>query len=210
MIWRVPLSIVLWALMFCLNTFLIILGWIVIPIAAALEAHVTSYDSDKAKKGENPMVLHFTWKWMFLWDNWEDGIANDMYWKAPNNFLQIIYWSCLRNPVNNLRRVPFLSVKIDPIKVFWVGEPHALPQFYDQKPPRSEWFFAWQDLYSNFFWQFKMFGSIWRFWIGWKIMPYDVRGVTDHRKESAGFASQFKRLKSPTYDQYPSVHPTRP
>jgi len=190
--WRLGYSIPIWILFLSLRTVLILFGWVTVPIAALLYFYGWQMDQDGV--GNARMEAHFTSRFMWLWDNQEDGIYNDTYWKAPNEFIQIVYWSCLRNPANNLRYVPYLSLKIDPKRVQWIGGPFIYPKFFDQKPPRPEWFFAWQGIYSNFFWQFNFRGEIYRAWIGWKIMPYDVNGVTDHREHSAGFATQFKRL----------------
>ncbi len=153
------------------------------------------------------VTWHFKDNFMWLWDNYEDGIANDTYWKAPNMFLQIVYWSCLRNPVNNLRIVKFLSCHIKPEKVKFVGSFGHTPSVlmkdnpviadsiyqYDTKIP--QWFFAWQDFYSTFYWQFRFFKKLYRFWIGWKIYPTDIYGVTEYRKFGAGFTLQFKKVK---------------
>jgi hypothetical protein len=55
---------------------------------------------------------------------------------------------------------------------------------------------TWCGIYSNLRVQFKMFGKIWRFWIGWKIYPHDSLGIdpSDYRANGAGFATQFKRI----------------
>jgi hypothetical protein len=92
-----------------------------VPIAAACKAYYAIFDPGKEAKGENPIVMHFTWGFMHLWDNYEDGIANDMYYKAPNTFLQIVYWSCFRNPVNNARITPPFRCIITPSKVRFIG-----------------------------------------------------------------------------------------
>jgi hypothetical protein len=184
-----------WVLFLAFRTALILLGWVLIPIAAAAKAYTSHYDKEKEAKNEHPWVYHWTWKIMRAYENPEDGIANQMYYKAPNRFLQIIYWSCFRNPTNGLRTMPYLSVKIDPDKVKWIGTDKPATEFDDNHVKVAEWFFAWHGLYSCIWVQFEMFGSIWRFWIGWKVFPYDTIGVTGHRlKYGAGFATQFKRL----------------
>lgn len=179
------------------------MGWILVPIAAACKAYYCIYDANKEAKGENPLVYHFTWKFMHLWDNYEDGIANDMYYKAPNLFLQIVYWSCLRNPRNNARITPPFRCLIKPELVRFVGTfggflgTGPLPELinsYDTKIPH--WFFAWQGAHSNFFIQFTIKKTLYRFWIGTaKIYPTDVFGVTPYRALGAGPVLQFKRAK---------------
>lgn len=208
--WRLIYSIPLWVAFIALRTALILLGWCLVTAAAA----VSAYRKDPDGK------YHFTWRLLWLWDNYEDGIANDTYWKAPTQlpvrlqeFLQIVYWSCIRNPVNNLRIVPGLSCQIDPAKVGFYGSftqvtnpPAAIPdtfgvpdfwsamtRHYDTKRPH--WFFCWCGAYSCWYWQFTLNDSLRRVWIGWKIYPTDIFGVTQYRKLGAGFALQFKKVR---------------
>ena len=190
LVWAIPM----WIGFLALRTTLILLGWLLVPVAVLCGAHEKTFDSNKERKGEDPDVYHFTWRLMWLWDNWEDGIANTTYWTAPNFLIQTLYWSCLRNPVNNMRRVPLFTVRIDPARVEWVGT-RKPPEHFDRKPPEVEWFFCWHGIHSNLWVQFPMFGSVWRAWLGWKIFPYDINGVTGHRVPGAGFATQFKRLR---------------
>lgn len=189
--WRLVYAIPSWILFLVLRTICILLGWVLVPIAALCKAYKSEYDPAKDLKKENPIVYHFTWSLMFIWDNFEDGIANDMYYKSDSLFKRIIYWSCIRNPANNLRVVPHLSCKIDPIRVRYIGNQSDIYK-YDTKIP--QWFFAWQGVYSNLFYQFKIGSSLYRFWIGWKIFPTDIYGVTSYRKDGAGFATQFKKI----------------
>lgn len=205
--WRLLYAIPSWLIfIFVIDLPLIILGWIVVPIAAACGA----YDWKLEPNDDNvsfKKTSHFTWKFMWLWDNFEDGISNATYWQAPNKFLQIVYWSCLRNPVNNLRLVPYLKVQIEPLKVRFIGafcsatnaqqvrwaQEHigrTILDHYDT--PIPQWFFAWQGIYSCWYWQFNLFGKLRRFWVGWKIYPTDIFGVTEYRRKGAGFALQWK------------------
>lgn len=193
-LWRLSYAIPSYfAFIFLIFIPLLLLGYILIPITALFGAYYWVIDEEKEDKGEDPDVAHFTWKFMKLWDNWEDGIANTTYKEYDSDFKQIIYWSCFRNPVNNLRIMPLLSFKIDSDKVQYVGS-KDLANLYDRKPPEVEWFFAWHGFYSNIWIQFKMFGKVYRFWQGWKIFPQDIFGVKGHRALRTGFAQQFKKL----------------
>ena len=60
------------------NIPLILLGWIVVPINAALGLYKLTYDEGKARKGENPNVYHFTCPFMYLWDNMEKREENTL------------------------------------------------------------------------------------------------------------------------------------
>lgn len=206
---RILFSIPVWALMFLLEVFLILVGFVVIPIAAACKA----YNGKSAPSDPTRLIWHFTWPFMFLWDNYEDGIANDTYVKFQSMFMKICYWSCWRNPVNNLRIVHYVSVRINPQLVQFYGsfcnfiyeiedeqrqmyangvDFKARVEKYDTKIP--QWFFAWCGYYSNFYWQFQIGARLYRFWIGWKIYPTDIFGVTLYRRDGAGFAIQLKRI----------------
>ena len=199
---RILWGIISWmGFTFLINLPTILLGWILIPIAAACGAYEAYQGHDGA--GTPRVQYRFTWKFMWLWDNEEDGIADKTYWVAPNMFLQILYWSCNRNPSHNLSNVPYLNCKIQPEKVRFVGSEGNKT---DEKPPKNnnymlydtkipQWFFAWQGPYSNFYWQFILNGKLRRFWIGWKIYPTDINGVTPYRKNGAGFATQWKAVK---------------
>lgn len=185
--------------MFCLELVLMIIGWIVIPIAVLFKVY--KHDILSAV---SPEMCHFTSKLMFIWDNYEDGIcAGRQYHDFGANWKQIIYWSCIRNPVNNLRITPYLSCKINPTEVRYSG---SLPvtKIFDYDTKISQWFFAWQGIYSNFYYQFiapftipliMKRGELRRFWIGWAIYPTDIFGVSNYRKHGAGFKSQWKAVK---------------
>ena len=189
-------AILTWPLVILLQIPAYLLGWILVPIATALKAYtVTQRLGQLDGNGEPRIDYHFTWRFMFLWDNWEDGIcAGRQYLNLPGVFLQTVYWSCMRNPINNMRITPYISCKIEPIKVQFKGSQNSALK-YDLRPATPEWYYAWCGPYSNVWWQFKMGGSIWRLWIGHKIMPKDSLGlVSEYRKKGAGFAFQFKKV----------------
>lgn len=190
LIYHIPIIV----LAFLVRIIFIIIGWIVVPIAALSKAYVMTNGYDGA--GNPRPIFHFTWDFMFPWDNIEDGIACDTYFKHKSMFLQIIHWSCIRNPANNLRSVPYLSCKIDPKRVRWIGGPHKDPMLYDLKPPKQEWFYAYQGPYASLWWQYRSRFSykIVRIWTGWAIYPSDVNGVTPYRQNGAGFKIQWKDL----------------
>jgi hypothetical protein len=181
--WRLCYLIPTWIIFLFVYLSLVMLGWLLVPIAAAFGSY------NQTDLGSNKW--HFNWPFMWLWDNDEDGIANDSYYKAPNMFLQILYWSAWRNPVNNLRYVPYLSCKINPARVWFTG---SLLNIYSYDTPIPQWFIAWQGIYGCWYWQFRPLEHLYRLWIGWKIYPTDIYGVTEYRKRGAGFAIQFKRV----------------
>ena len=191
--WRLIYAVPSWILFtFLINLPLIIIGWVLVPIAALCNAYESYQGFDGV--GAPRVQYRFTWPFMWVWDNYEDGIANDTYVKFDSMFMKIVYWSCLRNPVNNLRIVPYLSCKIEPKKVGFTGSYIGIGiEKYDTKIPN--WFFTWHGLYTSFWWQFNLFGKLRRLWIGWAIYPTDIYGVTKYRERGAGFKTQFKVIK---------------
>jgi hypothetical protein len=182
---------------------LVLIGWIIVPIAAICRAYKVT-DFNESKPADGP-ILHFTWPFMHVWDNYEDGIANRNYRQFKTTFMQIVYWSCLRNPVNNLRTVKYLSFDIDTSKVNFIGSfsslekghrfPvsqevfHILTMKYFTNVP--QWFFCWHGLYSCFYWQ----GKSREFLVGWKVYPKDIFGINSYRRNGTGFGLQFKKIK---------------
>jgi hypothetical protein len=171
------------------------IGWIVVPYAVKKKAY-----SKKLRHLWTGAIVdqyYFTWRLLWLWDNDEEGCAwyTEKDGDPADIEARIIYSSCVRNPVNNLRYVPIVSLKIDPKRVRFIGKPHFQdPRAYDSKELEF-WYFCWHGFYGNFRRQYKKDGKTHRFWIGHKIYPGDVFGVFDHRAKSAGFGSQFKRIE---------------
>lgn len=195
--WRLIYSIPLWLLFITLRTILILIGWVVVPIAAFFELHEV-----KSEMFNGSLVFrhHWSWRILWLWGNAEEGLSwyGDKDWPL---FFKIVYGQCWRNPVNNLRYVPLLSVKIDPSRVRFIGSlgdwdykylSEDAVRSYDRDDV-SFWSYTWCGVYSNFRWQFMLGSKRYRLWIAWKILPSDIYGINDHRKESAGFSTQLKR-----------------
>lgn len=199
---RLLYFIPIWLLFFLLRSVIIALGLIVIPPLAILHKYTTKTEISVINGRQ---ILNWKYKLFWLWSNQEDGILAGLELIGYPNFIRIIYWSAIRNPANNLRFVPFLNVKIIPYKVkFKLSKMRNLqgnivktPSYYDYD--RDQYRFVsliWQGIYSNLRIQFKLFGKIWRFWIGWKIYAHDSLGIkpNDYRAKGAGFATQFKRI----------------
>jgi hypothetical protein len=187
----------LWIPAFALQLTLIILGWILVPLAVMCGA----YEIRRSIYWPEKYIWAFTWDIMLLWNNEEDGcLAGKQYKDLKSIPLQIIYWSALRNPCNNLRFVPILSCRINPKKVKFTGSfgsstdkylPKDEVMKYDTKIP--QWYFASCGLYSCIYWQFTCLG-LRRLWIGWSIYPTDIYDVTEYRKFGTAFNTQFKKV----------------
>ncbi len=210
--WRLIYSIPAWLLYLVLVLLpLVLLGWILIPIAAAFKAYavVPSTLSDQYP------TYHWTWPIMKLWDNEDDGIVDPGYSSYTSMFARIVYWTALRNPVDNLKIVPYVCDAIDPRDVRFIGSFTSLPTTkayemkvaehitgtenyddwnaetlkYDTKVP--QWWFCWNGFYTNFYWAFNFSGHLRLFWIGWKTKPGDIYGVETYRKPRAPSGIQF-------------------
>jgi len=169
-----------WAAYIAVTIPLYILGWIMVPLAAACKAYVSIYDAEKAAKGEDPIVYHFTWPIMRPYFNFEDGVANTTYkgttWPL---WARIVYWSCIRNPINGLRTVPILSFKLKPGNV--------------QAVQRGASYFAYQGPYSCIY----LSNGKYEFWCGWKLRPAYVNPaapIPHYLSRGVGFALQLRRV----------------
>jgi len=106
--------------------------------------------------------------------NYEDGIVPDPSTTAFRWFV--------RNPVTNLRFVPLLSTRPDPIRLQFVGSDEIKPT----GTPCH--FLAWQGAYVGYRYQ----NASWGVWLGWKLNPRDKRFVSynDYRRFGIGTATQ--------------------
>ena len=72
----------------------------------AFAAFTGRYRQNILPNGTVGDLYHFD-RWMWLWDNEEDGVAS--YWRPRPTSRDVFVWSALRNPVANLRHVPGVS-----------------------------------------------------------------------------------------------------
>lgn len=213
--WRLIYSPIAWALYIAVEILFIALGWILIPIAAACRA----YEVDPRTQHQVFPVYHWRSRFMFVWDNEDDGIVDPGYSNFKSMFMRIVYWSANRNPCDNLKYIPLLCVQIFPQDVRFVGSfgsrtgPFVTGREvdifnYDTKV--TQWWFAWQGFYTGFYWVFIMpftikipftklgyfKGDMRLFWIGWKIKPGDMFHVEKYRTPRAPGGIQFDLVKS--------------
>lgn len=190
---RLLYAIPSWILFLIIRTILILVGYIVVPIGVLTRNYET-----RASKYYTRIIRAFKSPLLWLWGNEEEGIG---YYGGKGWSLErrILYSECVRNPVNNLRYVPLLSVKIDVNRVGYIGNLKLIDESLDELRKYDDdaydfLCFTWCGFYSNIRYQGKIFGKRRRIWIGWKIYPEDIYGVspTSHRYVSAGFATQFK------------------
>lgn len=190
---RILVSIPLWLLRVAL---LLVLAAIGIPVIGALAWQGWYWPTPS--KRFNRTILQFP-RVAGLWNNDEDGVDGlrggdpaQNWWAdktagwSPQR--RIFVWSALRNPVDSLRWVPLINPKLDPSRVRFIGMDH------EPGDGESGWYFAWLagTPYSCIRVEYFAF----RFWLGAKIHPEDVRGLQpgDYRAIRCDFACQFKRV----------------
>lgn len=194
--WRLVYGVPLWLVAGFIKLVVVILGYVVVPIAALLKmyemtearplGHPKHYDGDK-----------YNWKywWLKPWDNFDDGIANRNYKQFDSMFWQIVYWSCFRNPANGLREMPITSVRVKPLQINYITD---LEDIRESKARQPHWFFCWQGLYMCYFNQYyNDDGELKRIWLGYKLIPRDKMGISpdDYRYRGAVMTFQFKRIE---------------
>lgn len=200
------ISLIVWILFVLCRTILILVGYIVVPVAVLCRAY-EKIDNDVSWRNNGDPIYRFTWPIMLPFNNPDDGFYCTTYFNH-GFLLTSLRWTCVRNPANGLRTIPYLSCKVDPLKIRFIGsfvDYRHTPSDellcsaykdklfkYDTKTP--QWFFCWQDYYSCIFWQFYLGDGLYRFWIGFKLYPTDQYGVTAYRANGAGFATQLKRI----------------
>jgi hypothetical protein len=136
---------------------LMVIGWFLVPIGLVFEHCERSRITGK--------IIWCPPRWMWLWGNDEDGYrpeGYDTFWKAYQ-------WSALRNSVNNLRFVNWISPKLDPKRV--------------QYRKLSRGWIAWQGWCVGL-----QYGKL---AIGYRVCPYDAHGWVDRwgawRLQGMGF-----------------------
>lgn len=190
-IWH-PVRVLLWIPYFVVAVICDIIGLVVIPILIAANRY--DYRRSYIPAWSDRVLLQFTPRWAWIWSNEEDGIDGlrggdpAQYWwrdRYPNRpRWRMFVWSALRNPSNNLRAIPHVNPRISP------------PRIHSYRFANGNVDFTWQGLFAGFRAFFAFGGSLWRFWIGWKLKPDDANGLAedDYRRHTCGFARQLKRV----------------
>jgi hypothetical protein len=173
---------------------LCLIGHIFIPMLLAFGAYEKKY-SERFQKYYIGFPSLF-----WLWSNEEDGVLGSTEYKARypkwSEFLRGWVWSAIRNPVNNLRFVKYLSCKIDPNKINFQGDLGQDPRLYENRQAAYS-YFCWHGIYTSYRKQYVKAGKLNEFWIGWKLWPIDQLGVEQSvRKHGAGFAMQWREYTS--------------
>lgn len=168
----------------------ILIGWLVVPVAALAGAY--SIQDNKYYPG--PKLL-WNSPLMAPYQNYEDGIDGGKdYYQAKTTFGQILYWYN-RNPANGTRWLSPFNCQVDKTQVKYVGSLDSIWQY--DIDDRDQWFFAWQGFKAGFYWikTWPLLGKR-RLFIGYAIYPSDTQlGQYGYRLYGAGFKMQFKTLE---------------
>lgn len=203
-----PVHIIIWLLFTLLRTLVILIGLVLIPTALLCKAYKVT-PPNGGNNGE-PIWL-FTWKIMAPYQNFQDGLFCTTYFDH-GFFLTSLRWSAIRNPANGLRYIPYISCKLDADKVHFMGSTisYAKDEQYNlmdiefrnaafnyDSNAADFWYYCFQGPYACYRWQGTFMGKRRRFWIGYKVGPWDIYGIAanDYRLPYAGFANQWKVLK---------------
>jgi len=177
-------SLLLWPAYLALFLALLLVGFVVVPVAAYLRWY---YWLDDA--------VFWTPRWLAPWDNLEHGIAGPASYQPDISLpWRIVSWSAFRNPVNGLRFM--FGIMADARRIRHVGNSLDPETDAMHEPGRTFWAFTWQGPLAGYK-RARARGRIMtETWIGWKFLPKDAFGVHDWRTHDVGFAVQpFLRWK---------------
>lgn len=202
---RLIYFIPIWILIFILRLVVILLGFVFIPIAVAFKA----YSKRKSPINDKEIVL-YTSRVMQAWSNLEDGELAGEEFKDKPDWFRILYWSAYRNPASGLRWMPFFSCKIKPEELKFIIKQQGWPVITERsdatfnvlddaeegKTIKSFYYLCWQSwFYSNIRFEFCLFGSYRRLWIGHKLYPSAKFVIPEYQAHGAGYGTQFKKVK---------------
>lgn len=181
------IQILFWCVYLLIWIPLLLIGWVLIPLAA-----VTGSYAEGKSRVYDKVITRWKRPIMYPWGNEEDGIvAGEQLINWPI-WIRIIYWSAFRNPVNNLRFVKYLRCDLNPGLIEYMA---SFSNPLDDDLKGELWYYCYQGYYSNYRAQFKLFGQIYRFWIGWKIYPSSIQSIPEYQRHGVGFALQLKRVR---------------
>jgi hypothetical protein len=199
---RILLAIPGWIAYLIPMTLLILLGFLIVPIAALSRSY--SYrESDRYVKRS---TLQFP-DWLWLYNNEEDGIdgAANGFWPSPFTgrwaaFKQIVAWSAWRNSVGNARWVPFFGMTIADPKDMVVYLPELIRLQVGSGGAQAVWndYRKTGPYLARYGWRFELrfpwnrtaggipnvATDIRYCWIGWRIAQQDTPNT------GVGFAFQ--------------------
>jgi hypothetical protein len=200
MIWAVLYSIPLWALLVLLRVVLIVVGFIVVPIALLYRKHIPGTVLHITRGGKQ-----YIWelvqlpKWAWLWDNESDGSLGDKgaSWAQKTkgkhySFYNQLWWLTVRNPCNNFSR-KILSFNVNFQEVKWLGKYRVDDIYRLNNGTNFSWFWRFPMLYSGLYSVIPYGKRCIRIRLGYKIRP--EHSFTDEVGGFATSANPFKKLR---------------
>ena len=188
-------SIVLWlAVELLVFLPLYLLGALVVPVLAAMHA----WTLRPSKKYRDRLVYAWQGGWLtWIWGNEEDGVQGAEWYRIAH-----AKWShsrlarnwFFRNPVNNLRYLPLVTVPLDARKIKYRGN---CQHTQDIHKDGWSWFVCWQGVYANVFAARWVRGKLFYFRAGWKTEPKDTAGIPadDYRAGRGGIVFHLSLYK---------------
>lgn len=170
---------------FCLAANIVLDSMGLVIVAVALPFRVADVSVSDGRK-----IINLP-RWVWLWGNDFDGVQGDKrgWWAAHtpfgwdvNGYKAMYWWTAIRNPTNNMRRLKLFSAPIIGSTITYIGDRDVA-----DKPGRAGWQFvklvsaSGRSYYG--FYLVKMLGSKHAFVIrmGFKVSP-DHQGSKEQPK----------------------------
>lgn len=198
--WRLIYFIPIWIMHTVVWVLIALAAWVLIPIAVLFRAYEV-----QASPITGEPLLQYKWKIMLPYSNWGDGIYEGLQFGHRGEMLEkflgialskelkkdihIIYWTLIRNPVNNVRFFPIMGVKPISSKIKFVGSENCVED--SSNDDKEVWYLCWQGVYGGFRIHIRFKTFMLRIMFGWKLRPEDTKAISNFiRSQKVGFAYQ--------------------
>lgn len=179
-----------WILFLAVSVLLEIVGVPLVAYAAWRGRVRMAPSRDPLVAGEIPV---WAARWLFPFGNDDDGIDYPAFVNGrpsgsrPGSRWWRLKWY-LRNPVENLRYLPILGFRPDVARIRARGNCNVTPD-YDGPLTGLRWSYVWQGAYAGLWLRMP---ARWAFRIGWKLIPADVRGISQFDGRAPGMPFAFQ------------------
>ena len=129
---NILMACAMWLVIAAVRLVLILLGLVTVPLAIWF----LIFDcSSRQRFTDYPKYGYWLWvsapRWLWIWGNDRDGYLGDRrgWWADQCNgdhlgFFSMFKWAAIRNPVNNMRFVPFIGCDLAQCKVALLAGQH--------------------------------------------------------------------------------------
>lgn len=163
---------------------LYLICWVPLWILGVIAVPIAIYYGITQVSRINGQTIFNAPRMLWLWGNDEDGYDSDAVKKILPEFksqwLRMLWWGAIRNPVNNLRFIKCLHPPQRADKIQW--------KHY------GSFTLVWQGVFSRLIWNEsnQKSGASPYFTFGWKYDP-ERRDATGWKVYGQGFGIRFKR-----------------